>query len=230
MRDLATFEHHHAAMGRCFKSTRNPSLVAQWERLREQSARGGTFAAVDPAEGEVTTFHHDVDTLGTRRLSQLSAAPDPYELALAMIMAQSKAKAGHLYLLEGDGISLKAATAHQEPPPGVEAELRQAILRADMQMEEADETAVVPVDARAAGQETTAFIESRRPPPAAPTHHQSLLIAVRGGIPSVIGGVILEAGPQFVPVDSGLLEPIAKVLADRQLRTGASAEWALMGS
>jgi tetratricopeptide (TPR) repeat protein len=95
--DWATFELHHAAMGRCFKSTRNPSLVAQWERLREHGARSGTWAhggpseasgKADPAEAEVTTFHHDVDALGTRRLSQLSATPDPYDLALAMIMDQ----------------------------------------------------------------------------------------------------------------------------------------------
>jgi hypothetical protein len=120
-------------------------------------------------------------------------------------------------------------TVHEEPPPGVEAELRQAILRMSMQIEDTEHTAVVSADARAAEHETTAFIDSHRPPPPSPTHHHSLLIAVRAGIPSVVGGAILEAGPDFVPIDLALLEPIANVLADRQIRTARSGRLRTVG-
>jgi hypothetical protein len=230
MRDAVAFDEHHAAMSRCFKSTRNPALVAQCERLREQDVRNAAHEAAASAAPEVATFHFGDDALGTRRLSQLSAAPNPYELALAMIMEQSKAKVGYLYLLEGDKISLKAATAPHEPPLAVEAELRQAILRADLQLEDSDETAIVPADSRTALHETTAFVESHRPPPPTQSHQHFLLVATRGGVQRVIGGVILEAGPDFVPVDLGHLRPIATVLAERQTRTAGSAELALMGS
>jgi hypothetical protein len=220
MSDADAFEEHLAEMGRRFTNTRNPALVAQWERLGEQGVRSGVRRATVPArlEAEFATGNaHDM--LASRRLSELSSAPNACEAALALVIDRSSAKTGYLYVLEGDKMSLRAASVPHEPPKGLETELLQAALRAELDMEDRSETEAVRTESGIAEHHTTAFLESHPPPPPARSHFCFLLISIRHSLTSVVGGVILEAGPGFVPPDFDFLEPIAGILAERRTRT-----------
>lgn len=220
--DPDAFEAHFARMGACFTATRNPALVAQLERLGERAMRGGVRENAGPLDPVDRLTTSNGVTRADRRLSELSAVPDACEYALGLIVERSRAKAGHLYLFEGDGMSLAAATVPHEPPEGLETDLLQAARRVELGMEDGEVTEAMPAESGITERETTAFLESIPPTPPVRSHQYVLLISARSGMPRVVGGVILEVGSEFVPVEFDYLESIARILAERGARSGGA--------
>lgn len=217
MDDSEGFAAHLAQMKRHFKATRNPALIAQWERLNEKGMyhHGSSTMLVGPQESESTGSSH---TIIDRRLSQISAAPDPWEYALKFILERTEAVAGYLYALKGDGIRLVCASGPHEPPRAVETELAEAMKRMDFATRSNvdSDTEAIPEQSGIADRTVTAFFDSSPPPPPERPHQLLLLSALRGSSRRLAAGVILERGPHFVPIQLEYSDAIARVLCERE--------------
>jgi hypothetical protein len=112
-----------------FRSTRNPALIAQCERLLERVARLG-IGKLEPLslDGAETVLGYSAVVSGT--VAELSAAADPGSYALQLVMARAKATSGYLYLRRQGALELAAASGPTVPPDHVEAALKDLVDRA----------------------------------------------------------------------------------------------------
>jgi tetratricopeptide (TPR) repeat protein len=116
---------HAAEVERCFVPTRNPVLVARYERLVRKIGAGPS--PEDPGESTsnlaTAVFHADTvtDTIGEAlsRISACRTAADRAEQTLRTLLAAADATLGFLYLLVDGEAALVAPSAGAEPPPGV---------------------------------------------------------------------------------------------------------------
>lgn len=113
---------HAEAVERCFVPTRNPVLVARYERLLRRIGAGPVPDDVDGGSSNVATavLHPETvtDTIGDA-LSQLSACPTAAaraERALTTLCGAMGASHGYLYLLVDGEPTLAAPSAGTEPP------------------------------------------------------------------------------------------------------------------
>jgi len=117
--------HHAAAAERCFMPTRNPVLVARYERLLRKIGAGPMPEDLDDAQSNAATavFHPETitDTIGgaLSRLSTCRTATARAEQALKALLESSDASEGFLYLLIDGEATLVAPSAGAEPPAGV---------------------------------------------------------------------------------------------------------------
>lgn len=117
---------HADAVEQCFVPTRNPVLVARYERLLRRIGAGPVPGDVDGGStSNVATavFHPDTvtDSIGDA-LSQLSACPTAAaraERALEELREAAGASRGYLYLLVDGEATLVAPSAGAEPPEEV---------------------------------------------------------------------------------------------------------------
>lgn len=116
---------HASAVERCFVPTRNPVLVARYERLLRRIDAGPPAGEAGDSTSDLATavFHPDTvtDTLG-EALSRISACPtaaERAEQALRTLLDTVEASEGFLYLLVDGEATLMAPSAGAEPPAGV---------------------------------------------------------------------------------------------------------------
>lgn len=112
-------------MGRWFRATENPVLVAQheklWRRLRAVQGMPEVqtdFGSHGPANDQLSV---DVGSQ-VARLSQLSAE-ERAELGLRLLLDQVQASAGYLFVVKEGEPSLIAPLHGEEPPPALYARL-----------------------------------------------------------------------------------------------------------
>lgn len=124
--DDGAARYHASVVESCFVPTRNPVLVARYERLLRKIGAGPRPDEVGDAQSDAATavFHHPAtitDTVGTAlsRLAVCSTASARAEQALQALLEGSDADEAFLYLLVDGRPTLVAPLAGAEPPAGV---------------------------------------------------------------------------------------------------------------
>jgi tetratricopeptide (TPR) repeat protein len=130
--DMLRALEHSNEMGRWFRGTENPVLIAQHEKLSRRLramqgiAIGAEFGAQSPATEQRTL---DVQS-ALSRLTQLRAAEERADYALRLLLDHIQASTGYLFVKKHDEPSLIAPFHGEEPPPAllerVAIELRSA--------------------------------------------------------------------------------------------------------
>jgi tetratricopeptide (TPR) repeat protein len=116
---------HAAAVERCFVPTRNPVLVARYERLLRKVGAGARPGDPGESTSDLATavFHSDTisDTIGEAlsRLATCRTAAARAEQALRILLDSVGASEGFLYLWMDGEATLVAPSAGAEPPAGV---------------------------------------------------------------------------------------------------------------
>jgi tetratricopeptide (TPR) repeat protein len=123
--DDGAARYHATLVEACFVPTRNPVLVARYERLLRKIGAGPKPDDIGDAQAEAATavFHPATitDTVGAA-LSRLAACPTASaraEQALRALLEGSDADEGFLFLLVDGRPQLVAPSAGAEPPAGV---------------------------------------------------------------------------------------------------------------
>jgi hypothetical protein len=248
MQDSAAMDQHLRQTEQRFRSTRNPGLIAQWERLSERVSRvAHTRTELRKPEGAASSAISAVHTI-----AELSAAAEPCDYALHLILRRSQAKSGFLYVYRHDAMHLVAASGSSDAPRSLEdalarlAALPSSVARSDATAHdtsepgptqeessfdggtaaapgaEADDTQLPSREAADLDAGDTVFVPSA-PPPRPTGGHQLLLLDVsEGGQRTVVGGLILDADPsQAAKLDADFLGSVARVLLDRRVMTSA---------
>jgi hypothetical protein len=207
-KDGDKFAHHLGEMERRFRGTRNAALVTQWERLVDRANRSELvkFAAVHT--------HVDADPRSKSKsttvpeLGELSAAANPCEYALQLVLKRVNAKSGYLYVYCQDAMQLGAANGPSDAPKHLETALLQLAAQPPSEIggEAPDEDEF--------GDETMAMDDWG-------AYQLRVLDTMREGRRVVVGGLILEARAQDVGGldDSAFLHALSGALLDRRLTT-----------
>jgi hypothetical protein len=121
--DQKGFETHVREMEQRFRSTRNPALIAQCERMLDRAARLGMarLEALDLDDAN-TVQEFSAMVSGT---SDLGEATDPCARALNVLQIRTGAKSGYLYLRQEGALKLAASSDADGPPRVVEEALNE---------------------------------------------------------------------------------------------------------
>ena len=143
MGDAAACETHMREMEQRFRSTRNPALIAQCERMLERVARLGIgkLELTTPEGGEAMLGY---SALVSGTVAELSAAADPASYALQLIMTRVRASTGFLYIRRQNGLELVAASGPSAPPEHLEATLKELAEKAHLTPERREPWTSVP--------------------------------------------------------------------------------------
>ncbi|HWB82339.1 MAG TPA: hypothetical protein VG755_45555, partial [Nannocystaceae bacterium] len=192
-----------------FRPTRNPVLIARWERL-ERALHPAPDPELEPSANDIVTemfgnetVHHDTLAEVLSILSDCRTANARAERALEMLVEASGAKAGLLYLAHRGRLALAAPTHGAEPP----AELTRAAVTRFAKARESPDTAALgfePIDD-------------------APSSGwcSSIIACVREGHTRLVGALLLRGGERGLELPSESLgEAIAQRLSD-DLEAGA---------
>jgi len=184
--DVARALEHLTHMEHHFRPTRNPSLIAQCERLRRRAVRdfgpgGEEAAAPDDAASSVEAEARTVGSL----LSHCRGAEERAQFALKLLVSHVRGKSGYLFSCEGGELALMAPRHGEEPPPEVVASLR-AVLAEYTEAE--DEVTDVT--------ERSAIATSVRPEERSDVEaYQNIVLAVpRDGDYAVLGAAAVRVG------------------------------------
>lgn len=196
--DRAAFAAHIVAMRRWFLPTRNPALIARIDRLTAEArtAGGGGAEATSGAAPE------DVTVRVGSVASQLAGAVgrDLALRALDLLVADAGGRAGHLYLLRGDGrLELVAPAYGDEPDVALVAELLAAIER-DGDDDDDDDAMSTRIE---------------RPPPVAEWQPVALRVHVDGRTINVGGALVRGADQPLRHPGEELCAAVASALRDR---------------
>jgi hypothetical protein len=233
--DRAAFDLHLARAESYLCSTRNPVLIAHVNHVKLAAADVQDDTASAAAAGPAVT-----DLSRSRShysLGELSIAPDRSRYALDLMIQQTQAKGGCLYLLDGTSLQLAAASAVNEPPHTLELALLEQIQRSQFALSALDEpdaatrlfdslrTPGMPsvrarpendqlhAAAAAAPQQGDPFRTLPAPAPSADEHRIVLLTARQGGRATTVGGVILTLPRGTnVQLDAQLLQAVAEAV------------------
>jgi hypothetical protein len=217
--DSAGFREHHRAMESRFRGTQNHVLIARSNELAARAAgtteHGGGRAASD---GFITRTTDRPSALPD--LTQRLGVGNVHANVLAVLLEATRALSGFLYLHRSGKLELLTSTSERVLPDGLDASLRDRVVRRQMELEEdaaRDDvrTATIRHDGEAwhdtAGH--TVFMRSA-PPGAADGLFQCVLLELpaRGGV-AVVGGVVLETTLQQVSLlTPEFLEGLASAL------------------
>ncbi len=133
-KDSVNAEKHRTEMERRFRSTQNPALIAQCERTRWGSttfpavrAKGGRHRPVENSTSVLTGVSVGVTPIPLTSVSQilemLSAAAEPRDAALDLVMRRTRSKSGYLFVPSGDSLQLSWSSTNGEPPEQCVSEL-----------------------------------------------------------------------------------------------------------
>jgi hypothetical protein len=226
MSDAEAFERHFAAMDQRYRAAKNPSLIAQGERLAAEAVRVGLRARVDSLHPQLAARAHAVDADRRRALRELATADDPAHAALRLVARESCASRGFLYTLSGERLALAASTHGGKPPASAEERLTSELLRVQhLLLEEDSRTAALDSPPLTAGYARSVFIDNQPAADSAPRsgslphgHRTLALVARDGGAPAVIGGIVLLDPERPFAAHAELLDEIAAVLHGRAQR------------
>lgn len=124
---------HCASVEHLFVPTRNPVLVARYEKLLRQCGLGPTPDAADAGDPDLSTEvfdpHTMEDTVGQvmSLLSQCETAAARAERALEALVEAGAAERGFFYVLRGEDFELVAPAEGAEPPTEVSSSLHQRL-------------------------------------------------------------------------------------------------------
>ena len=122
--DSGAFESHVREMEQRFRSTRNPALIAQCERLLDRAARLG-MRKLEPLAVQDAETVQGLSAMVSGTVGDLSATVDPCAHALQLILTRAKAKSGFLYLRRQGEMQLAAASDPNPPPRSLEEALKE---------------------------------------------------------------------------------------------------------
>ena len=122
--DARAFEPHAREMEQRFRSTRNPALIAQCERLLDRAARLG-MRKLEPLALQDAETVQGLSAMVSGTVGDLSATVDPCAHALQLIVSRAQAKTGFLYLRRQGEMQLAAATDPNLPPRFLEDALKE---------------------------------------------------------------------------------------------------------
>jgi hypothetical protein len=221
MHDQTAFDRHLAAMEERFRATKNFALIAQAGRLAKLAVRPER-PNLGPLQGSSLPA---VSALTQRVRSDIESSADPCDVALRLIVRESRAEGGHLYLFRDGRLELAAASSQSEPPIELEQRLLSDVQRVQRGLLDEEDDMTVGLeqpqnDNAALGAVQSVFMESLSP--AADSGEQlgqyrvMVLNTRREGEAVVVGGVIVKLRPDGTfNVQSDLLESIASVLLER---------------
>jgi tetratricopeptide (TPR) repeat protein len=133
--DGEAFRHHLAQLERWFRATRNPCLVAQWERL---AAAGAALGLCEHGRGGGSE-HPSLPSLASgTELARLLARCTVHERlpqALDLLVNGSGARAGYMYGLRGGALELLAACPDGEAPAAVREALHELLEEARVKLQ-----------------------------------------------------------------------------------------------
>lgn len=135
--DAGTFEAHAREVEHRFRSTRNPALIAQCERLFERGARAGV-REIEPMGVVDAEAVHDLMTTSASDLSGLETANDVDSRALTLLLSRAHAETGFLYIRRENTMRLAAASVQDTPPSYIEAKLNELATEACSKATEGD--------------------------------------------------------------------------------------------
>jgi hypothetical protein len=195
-------------------------LIAQAERLAAAAVRAGVRA--NPMHDGGAQHALAISTSVRHALAQLATTANPYDSALQLVMQESYAKAGFLFLLVGDRLQLAAASTGGEPPAAAQERLLSELLQARHLAKE-DDTDTVAVASAPLSPEKSVFIDAVSPrdgdslgSSGAQDCYRTLgLTSPQGGRIVVVGGIVLLDPERVMASNSELLEPIASALHER---------------
>ncbi|HKP59710.1 MAG TPA: protein kinase [Polyangiales bacterium] len=213
--DPGEFELQLARMHQYFRSTENPALIAQWERLCEHAAKLGYGRPIAPrAEGTQSLAPISID----QTLATLSAATNRNECALRLTLQRARADHGYLYLCRAGEVELVEASGGARPPEDVETQLVRSVVRLAEEHDEDGATIASLSDAPDASAELMRSDEVRQ----RDGFQYFVLSTRRRGSRAVIGGVIVEMpSSDMFRIDHGFRAALADALYE-SLRDGTS--------
>jgi tetratricopeptide (TPR) repeat protein len=202
------FETHLREVGRWFRPTKAPSLIARFEQLAKQGAAllGEAMQALLPPLTEAESQARTV----ARVQSAMSACRDRTERAhhsLRLILDHAGANAGYLFVRSGSGLQLAASEALEPPSDELTASLQSVVEDCDTETK----TAIGVVN----GRPTLELGAPRSSPPSVPPlserYHTHLLWSEADGERMLVGAAAVSSNAMR-PVSSAFLEAIAGVL------------------
>ena len=201
-RDREGFERHLAAMEQRFRETRNPGLIAQWERLAERAYREKLLVR-EEREREAGPGAQSDESLSA--LSQCRTAHELRTYIVEMVSDRVQAQEVHLFDWYSPKMRLAAANVPQPVPEEWVAELS---LKAQSAISEAcatDVTVTVGVDETDAPSSQASALG--RP------YRTFLLSMWEGETLHVVGGLVIKTNPEhIIAVSSNWLTALASVV------------------
>lgn len=207
VRDFETANRHVTAVERWFRPTRNPSLIAHYERLQRELRN-----AENEAQAHEASAWADASSKGTEAeiLKPILACRDADERAqraLSFMVSDSRAADGYLFLLdrELDGLRLAAPLDGRRPPE----ELERLALDAIRAAKEEDKPTSSVLAAEVGGEDTHSEVRFE-----GSTYRLVVLTTLQRGM-QVAGVAALRAGQAPVrPTRPQLLSALAWALDD----------------
>ncbi|HMI90972.1 MAG TPA: hypothetical protein VK509_06390, partial [Polyangiales bacterium] len=114
-RDHSAFRAHAEATLRWFRPTGTPALVARAERLAQHGVE--LLALEPPARSSLPVTSDPMATSARSVLSQCSSENERCDCALELLLTESGANEGHLFIVGQDGELELRASHGVEPPP-----------------------------------------------------------------------------------------------------------------
>jgi len=123
------FAEHFAAMRHWFRRTDNPALIAQCQRLdKEARSLGISAPGVTPNHDSRAEASDESERISIA-FRACSDAPQRLQAALDLILEQTQAERGYLYLLRPEGLVFAAPRAGSAPSPSILCDLSARIER-----------------------------------------------------------------------------------------------------
>jgi len=194
--DVLAFEHHLSEMQRWHGPTKNPALIAQYERIRNEAAGAAPGAAVS---GDIQSTFTTAEAPGATFLTTLRTAAERRQRALELVAAQSAAREAYLFTrgTDDEPVLLCQLGAGQTP----EASLLDAVrgMFEDIP-DDSEDTADIPLSDITAA---TQSVQRHRLLPLTVEHEQKRML---------IGAIAVAGGSANRPVSHALLHDLAVAL------------------
>lgn len=217
--DREAFDRHFGLLEACFRSTQNPVLIAQCARLAQEAVRAGVRELDFEAERTTKPASLPPHTAISRQLRAYSVPEQRWDYAVRAALAQSGARAAHLYLVRAGRLELVAAEPAGEPSEAISAELASLVESArleDAAKAAADSALARTVDWLGDGadpeHDSEHGIYTQTVPGTCTERHMAshwllVLCAWRGEKRVVVGGLVLElldaeSGPNLAYFES----------------------------
>ena len=130
------FAEQFAAMRHWFRRTDNPALIAQCQRLDKEARTLGISALGAPSKDDSSADTSDDNERISIAFRACRDAPQRLQTALDLILEQTRAERGYMFLLRPEGLLFAAPSTGSAPPPSILGDLSACIerLRNDTQL------------------------------------------------------------------------------------------------
>ncbi len=197
--DTPRFEHHLAEMETWFRSTKNPALIAQCDKLRNTAQRGewNGWAEARPGVGFAVT---SAMTLAQSVLAQCRGAAERKQRALSLVADRAGVDQAWLFVPSRDSVPvLEAQLGLSELPGELVDQVREHFARHLDESVETDQG-----EFNASGTFALAGPASR--------YQVFSLLVSRGAEVLMVGAIALPANPERRPVSYRLLSDLSQQL------------------